>query len=141
MARKSVWLGFLFIAFILACNGHVGAQSKGSRLGSSFPEPTDVGEKLTHSSLTIDGTASITGRVTSRSGRSISNAKVQLFDANGENSWCAFTNSFGYYRFDMAEVGVQYVVSVGHKRYLFVEGTTSLIVAGNTTGIDFIASN
>ena len=85
--------------------------------------------------------AVITGRVTDRYGRGISNARLQLFDASTGESTYATTNTFGYYRFDDVETDSFYVMSVSHKRYMFVNGSTSFSLTADVADMDFVASN
>jgi hypothetical protein len=85
--------------------------------------------------------ASITGRVRDAYGRGISYARVQLFDALTGEARTAYSNSFGYYRFDEVTVGNLYVMSVAHKRYLFLDGSTSFTLEADLAGMDFVASN
>jgi hypothetical protein len=85
--------------------------------------------------------ASITGRVLDRYGRGIYGARVQLFNASTGAATTAVTNTFGYYRFSDVPVGDFYVMSVTHKRYTFVNGSTSFSLDADLAGVDFIASN
>jgi endonuclease G len=61
----------------------------------------------------------ISGRVMTTDGRAVSRARVTLTDQNGETK-SALTNPFGYYRFETVAAGETYVITVQHKRYVFV---------------------
>lgn len=84
---------------------------------------------------------SITGRVTDSYGRGIFGARISLFNASSGAAYSATTNSFGYYRINDLPVGDFYVMSVAHKRYLFLNGSTSFSLEDNLTGMDFVADN
>jgi CSLREA domain-containing protein len=62
--------------------------------------------------------ATITGRVTTSEGLSISKATVTITDTRGL-SRNTLTNSFGYFTFSDVRAGATYAVSVQHKRYTF----------------------
>ena len=85
--------------------------------------------------------ASVTGRVTDRFGRGIAGARVQLFNASTGAATYAISNTFGYYRFIDVEVGEFYVMSLTHKRYLFVNGSTSFSLDADLADMNFVASN
>lgn len=63
--------------------------------------------------------ANVSGQIRSPNGRGISATQVILTDADGAIRQ-AQTNSFGYYRFDDIPAGETYIISVRHKRYVFV---------------------
>jgi hypothetical protein len=69
---------------------------------------------------------SITGRVLTSNGRTITNTNVALTDATG-NVRSARTSSFGYFRFDDIEVGQAYIVAVNSKRYVFQPQVLSVV--------------
>jgi hypothetical protein len=84
--------------------------------------------------------ASVSGRVTDAFGRSISGAQLTLFNATTGSPVLAYTNSFGYYTFNDLPVGEFYVMSVAHRRYVFMNGSVSFSLEDNLAGIDFQAS-
>ena len=84
--------------------------------------------------------ASVTGRVTDRYGRGIYYARVQLFNALSGEVKTAYTNSFGYYRFTDLSVGDAYVMSVSHRRHLFMGGTTTFTLQADLAGVNFVAN-
>ena len=75
---------------------------------------------------------SIGGRVTDAAGMPIAKAYVILTDGGG-NSRRAFTNPFGYYRFDSVGAFEGYIVSVQRKGYLF----NPRFISPNTSVTDF----
>ncbi|MGI8641285.1 MAG: Ig-like domain repeat protein, partial [Pyrinomonadaceae bacterium] len=78
----------------------------------------------------------ISGRVTTNSGRGISNARVTITDQAG-NSRLATTSAFGYFRFDEVQAGETYVISVKSKRYSFAPQVIN--VTENLTDLTFTA--
>lgn len=83
--------------------------------------------------------ASITGRVATQSGRGISGAVVTIFNTATGESQSYLTNSFGYYRFNDLPVSDFYVMTVSHKRYLFLEASRSFTLEEDMFNMDFIA--
>ncbi len=81
---------------------------------------------------------SIGGRVFSANGNGISKVSVSLTDGNGVTRR-AKTNSFGYYSFDLVEVGETYIISVMSKRYQFAQPTRVLSVKYELTEVNFAA--
>ena len=80
-------------------------------------------------SVTVGATtaanASITGIVTTSTGRGVASARVMLLDSTG-NVRYAITNGFGYYRFFDVPVGTTYLASVNSKKYTFATQTVNL---------------
>ncbi len=76
----------------------------------------------TNGSVTIDGpnaaSVSLSGIVMSAPGRAVNRARVDLTGGNGQKL-VAFTNSFGYYRFENVATGENYTVAASHKQYRF----------------------
>jgi hypothetical protein len=79
---------------------------------------------------------SISGRVLSSDGMSLSKAIVSLTDSSG-NSRRALSSSFGYYRFEDVAVGEVYVLSVASKGRQFSPQVVS--VGEEIDGLDFSA--
>jgi hypothetical protein len=52
----------------------------------------------------------------------------------------AVTNSFGYYRIDELEVSEFYIMTVNHKRYLFLDASRSFTLDEDIVGMNFTAS-
>jgi hypothetical protein len=69
--------------------------------------------------------ATVSGRVVTRLGRGLKNARVALTDSQG-NSQTAMTNSFGYYRFINLAVGETYILEVRSKQYDFTPKTITV---------------
>ncbi|HEX9928476.1 MAG TPA: LamG-like jellyroll fold domain-containing protein [Pyrinomonadaceae bacterium] len=70
---------------------------------------------------------SVSGRVATAKGRGINRARISLTNAAGETRH-AFSNSFGYYRFDDVPAGGTYVLSAQSKQYVFAPPTQILFV-------------
>jgi len=82
---------------------------------------------------------SISGRVLDATGRGIALARLSLTDSSG-NTRTALSNPFGYYSFEDVEAGQHYVLSIGHKRYVFDPSVRVINVVDEILGLDFIAS-
>ena len=82
---------------------------------------------------------SISGRVLDATGRGIALARLSLTDSSG-NTRTALSNPFGYYSFEDVEVGQHYVLSIGHKRYVFDPSVRVINVVDEILDLDFIAS-
>lgn len=85
-------------------------------------------------------TVSISGRVTSITGRGIRNVRLTLTDSSGQTR-TATTTSFGYYRFDDVRAGETYILSAVGKRFSFSQPTQVLNITGETDAINFIADS
>lgn len=82
----------------------------------------------------------ISGKVTTQSGRGIRNVTVMMTDAQG-NTRTTQTTSFGYYRFDEAAAGETYIISAKSKRYQFVRGSRIVNATENITEVNFAAAD
>ncbi len=80
--------------------------------------------------------ANVSGRVLDTSGGSISNARVNITDANGQ-VWSGRTNTFGYFFITGVPVGQSYTVNVVHKEYSFAPVIVN--VQQDIIGLNFIA--
>lgn len=76
---------------------------------------------------------SVSGRVLSPQGRSITRARVYFTDVNG-NTRTALTNAFGYFRFEDVQAGETYILGVRHKRWQFA----SMVITVNDEISDLI---
>jgi hypothetical protein len=83
--------------------------------------------------------AYVMGRVTDFSGRSVRGAEITLYNLDSDDVKRVVTNGFGYYRFPNLNDGQSYLISVKHRRYLFVMGSTSFTLEGAPIQIDFQA--
>ena len=81
-------------------------------------------------------TVSIGGRILTDDGRGLTNARVVLTDADGNNR-TVITSSFGYYRFDDVEVGQTYIISIVSKRFQFAPQV--VFVSEEINALDFTA--
>jgi hypothetical protein len=84
--------------------------------------------------------ASVAGRVATESGRGISGAVITMFNTATGESHTQRTNAFGYYRFNDMAVADFYVMTVSHKRYLFLEASRSFTLQEDMFDMDFTAS-
>ncbi len=83
--------------------------------------------------------SSISGRITTASGRGIRNVVVQLNGGNLSETRYARTNPFGYYRINELDAGQTYVLSVSAKRYSFANPTRVITLNEDLTGEDFVS--
>jgi len=106
---------------------------------SSAPRSPSLLDMAERFSIAGNGaTVSISGRVKMPNGRPIKSATILLKDPDtGEVVRSTLSSSFGYYRLDQVESGRQYVLSVSHKRYLFVFPAQLLEINEDRAGVDF----
>lgn len=83
--------------------------------------------------------ATITGRVVDYYGRAISSARLTLTGSSGEARY-AYTNTFGYYRFENVESGDSYFLAVDHRRYQFATSSQFFSLQDSVDGVNFQAS-
>jgi len=81
---------------------------------------------------------SVSGSVTNRSGGAIYNARVRLTSLATGAVQTAYTNSFGYYRFDALETGDAYTVNVYASGYTFATANATFTLMGDQT-VNFVA--
>jgi hypothetical protein len=79
---------------------------------------------------------SVGGRVTTASGRGISNVIVSAIDGSG-NALTTTTNSFGYYSFAELRAGETYIFSVRAKLYRFAQPSRVLSVNDVQNNVNF----
>jgi hypothetical protein len=105
----------------------------------SAPQTTSLFDLAQPFSIAGNGTVvSISGRVKMSNGRPIKSAVIVLKDPDtGEVVRSTLSSSFGYYRLDQVESGRTYVLSVSHKRYLFVFPAQLLEINEDRAGLDF----
>ena len=84
--------------------------------------------------------ATVAGRVLDPYGRAVSSAKLVLTDVITGEVKTAYTNTFGYYKFEGAQAGDFFVMTVTHRRYLFVNGSVSFSLEDSIEGLNFQAS-
>ena len=80
----------------------------------------------------------IGGRVTTASGRGVSNILITLTDSNGTVQ-TARTTSFGYYSFPQVEAGLTCVITASGKHFTFRQAIQVLSISANTDAVNFIA--
>jgi murein DD-endopeptidase MepM/ murein hydrolase activator NlpD len=81
----------------------------------------------------------VSGRVTSRSGRGISNAVVTLTNATTGAIRTTTTTRNGSYSFSSVAATETYNVSIAQSRYVFGNATRTLMPVANTSGVDIVA--
>jgi hypothetical protein len=84
--------------------------------------------------------ATLSGRVLKPNGYGIGFAVLTLVDTNTGTTRTAFSNPFGYFRFQGLPVGNFYTLTVGGKKYVFPDDTQSFTLNGDLTGITFIGN-
>jgi len=84
------------------------------------------------------GPFTLSGVITSLSGRGVPNAVVTITDSEGSTTQ-RLTNHFGYYTFAGVLGGQAHTISISSKRYTFLPQT--ITVNNNLTGINFTATN
>ncbi len=79
------------------------------------------------------------GRVLTAEGRGISRATVKILNTyNGQTKYTT-TNPFGYFNFNDLEVGGLYIITVGHKSYVFSNHSKSFQLVEDLKGLEFYA--
>ena len=86
---------------------------------------------------TTAAAAAVGGRVTTRSGRGLSNVTITMTDINGSVR-TARTTAFGYYRFNDVAAGETYTFTAHGKRIKFSQPTRLLTILGDTDNINFV---
>jgi hypothetical protein len=109
-----------------AANGNtysivIASSTSSLECGSTDPTPADV---------------TVSGRVVTSSGLTVSKATVTLTDSSG-NSRSMVTNSFGRFTFDEVEAGGTYIVQAAHRSYSFSPMTISV---DDDLSIDIVAN-
>jgi Carboxypeptidase regulatory-like domain len=80
---------------------------------------------------------SVSGRVTSQSGRGLGGVTVYITDSQGA-SRTAITNPFGFYTIEGIITGQSYTVGVNAKRYSF-PAPTNMPINDNVSNLNFVA--
>jgi hypothetical protein len=83
-------------------------------------------------------TVSISGRVTTASGRGIRNVMITLTDANG-NERTATSTAFGYYRFDDVAAGETVTLSAKARRFRFTQSSIVKTTNESVSNADFVS--
>ena len=85
-------------------------------------------------------TVSVSGQVTTLTGRGISGVQLSLTDSNGQIR-TAVSTSFGYYHFDGVQTGETYILSAIAKHYTFSQAVQVLNVNADADQVDFTANS
>ncbi len=83
----------------------------------------------------------VMGRVTDLTGRSINAAEITLFCVDSDEVIRVRSNAFGYYQVSGLADGHEYLLSVSHRKYLFVLGSESIVAGDQTFEINFIGES
>jgi hypothetical protein len=124
----------------------VSASSTGDLVNTATVQPpagvtdTNQGNNSATDTNTLRTTegVEISGRVLTRAGRGLRNARVALLESNGAIR-VVMTNSFGYYSFNDIAAGQTYVITVNSRRYRF--DSRSVEVRDTLTDVDFVERN
>jgi hypothetical protein len=127
---------------VTAGNGSTGGTSSGSGLTATFN--LKEGNYLTCTWTNTQGqptaaSASISGRVTNRTGSGISGATVSAFDGNTGVTKSVRTNSFGYYTITGLTIQDFIVMKASAKGYTFSSGGQEFVLGGDLAGVNFQA--
>ena len=86
-----------------------------------------------------EANVTVAGIVKTPEGRGIKGAYITIRDANtNQVVRAAYSSTFGYYRLEQIETGRTYVLSIAHRRYLFVLPAQLLEINEDRSGVDFI---
>jgi hypothetical protein len=83
--------------------------------------------------------ATISGRVVTANGSSMSGARVVLTGGDLSEPVYALTNVFGYFTFTGIQSGHVYAVTVSSKRYRFANPTRTVNLSDSVADVDFVA--
>lgn len=111
---------------------NTGANTVTTAAAQTDFSPWGMGDSPTAAEVTVSG------RVTQRNGRGIFRAKITVVDSEGVTR-TAYTNPFGYYRFEEIAAGGNYIFTVSHLRYQFAEPTQAQFIGAETDGVNFTA--
>ena len=103
-----------------------------------FAQPTYTNGMVTITAPTA-ATTTVSGRVTTETGRGIRNISVTMTDAQG-NKRETRTTSFGYYQFADVQAGQTYIFSVRGKTYGFSQNSIIQTIIDDTNNIDFVGT-
>lgn len=85
--------------------------------------------------------ASISGRITTGSGRGIANVTLQLTSSATGETIFARSNTFGNYSFADLRSGEAYILSVSSKRYAFDNPSRVVNLSEDLTDVDFVSDS
>jgi hypothetical protein len=111
---------------------------------STYSQNIDFGSKGINGDLSLKGgrkaapvTPQVWGRITDLGGRSIKAAEVMFFCLDCDQVSTVRTNAFGYYQVSDLLNGHDYLLSIQHKKYLFLIAPDPLTVGPETVTLDF----
>ncbi len=82
----------------------------------------------------------VSGRVTTESGRGIRNVRITITGADGE-ARTVLSGAFGYFRFNDVPAGETYIFNVSAKRFHFSQATQIRTILEEIDDIVFVADN
>lgn len=129
MATSATDLADVGRLFIRQSSDTPNASIDGIQVGTSW---ADVANTV----LTASG-VSLSGRVSTRSGRGITNAAVMISGETLPEPRAKYTGRNGAYFFDGLEAGRTYVITVGSQRYTFTNSSRVIAVSDDVTNADF----
>lgn len=84
-------------------------------------------------------TVSVSGRVTTASGRGVTNAAVMISGGSLAQPRAMYTGRSGVYSFEGIDTGYSYVVTVGSQRYTFSPSSRVIAVSDSVSDANFTA--
>ena len=109
--------------------------------GEGFPRQVGAAVNIGAVEVQLAPTAaavSVSGRVTTESGRGIRSVIVTMTDMHG-NVRTATSTSFGYYRFENVAAGETYIFAARGKRFFFEQNAQVHSIMEETSDINFVA--
>ncbi|MER3631372.1 MAG: hypothetical protein C4325_03745 [Blastocatellia bacterium] len=89
--------------------------------------------------LDLDSVASISGRISDPYSHGIRGAVILIFDMHDNPPQIARSNTLGFYRFDRLTTGEDYIITVLHSKYFFLNNSRSFTLSGTITDMNFQA--
>jgi hypothetical protein len=86
-------------------------------------------------------TATISGRISSPSGRGLSRVRVMISGGTLTAPRFAQTNAFGYYRLAGVPTGATYILSVESKQHRFAQSSRVINILEDISDVDFTGGN
>lgn len=99
---------------------------------------TEVNDVLRGGRKADTTTPQVTGRVTDFVGRSVKAAEITFFCLDSDEVASVRTNAFGYYQISSLTDGHSYLLSIQHKKYLFLIAPDAFTVGPETLEFNFL---
>jgi hypothetical protein len=84
--------------------------------------------------------ASLSGRIVDSRGRAVGGLQVTVTRTNGNQSWSAVTNTFGYYTVNGLATGNSYKVVAKNNRYSISPNSLTVSLASDISNLNFVAN-